>query len=110
MWLGIEAMKLAFFSTFLNQINASVAAVAFRCRPTGITLTSAAASFPNRLDNPTSLRLLRDVNNDSLARGNSMARLANKYALITGASSGIGRAAAKRFAAEGVAVACLDPS
>jgi NAD(P)-dependent dehydrogenase (short-subunit alcohol dehydrogenase family) len=37
-----------------------------------------------------------------------MSRLAGKIALITGAGSGIGRAAALRFAAEGAAVAVLD--
>jgi NAD(P)-dependent dehydrogenase (short-subunit alcohol dehydrogenase family) len=35
-------------------------------------------------------------------------RLAGKIALVTGAGSGIGRAAALRFAAEGAAVAALD--
>jgi NAD(P)-dependent dehydrogenase (short-subunit alcohol dehydrogenase family) len=37
-------------------------------------------------------------------------RLAGKRAIITGAASGIGRAAAVRFAAEGALVACLDVS
>lgn len=37
-----------------------------------------------------------------------MPRLANKYAVITGTGSGIGRVAAGLFAREGAAVACLD--
>jgi len=37
-----------------------------------------------------------------------MTRLKNKRVVITGTGSGIGRAAATRFAAEGAAVACLD--
>ena len=36
-----------------------------------------------------------------------MGRLAGKRAVVTGASSGIGRAIANRFAAEGAAVASL---
>ena len=36
------------------------------------------------------------------------ARLENKVAIITGAGSGLGEAAAKRFAAEGAAVLCAD--
>jgi len=35
-------------------------------------------------------------------------RLADKTAIVTGAASGIGRAAALRFAAEGAAVVCAD--
>ena len=35
-------------------------------------------------------------------------RLEGKVALITGAGSGMGRAAAERFGAEGAAVACAD--
>jgi len=35
-------------------------------------------------------------------------RLAGKAAIVTGAASGIGRAAALRFAAEGAAVVCAD--
>src|SRR5690606_28065558 len=38
----------------------------------------------------------------------AMTRLKNKRVVITGTGSGIGRAAATRFAAEGAAVACLD--
>lgn len=37
-------------------------------------------------------------------------RLANKIALVTGASSGIGRAIALRYAAEGAKVVCADLS
>src|SRR4051794_33797939 len=35
-------------------------------------------------------------------------RLAGKSAIVTGAGSGIGRAAAERFAAEGATVVCAD--
>ncbi len=35
-------------------------------------------------------------------------RFSNKVAVVTGAASGIGAATAKRFAAEGASVACLD--
>src|SRR5687768_3403944 len=35
-------------------------------------------------------------------------RLSNKVALITGAGSGVGRASALRFAAEGAALYCTD--
>lgn len=38
------------------------------------------------------------------------ARLENKVAIVTGAASGIGEAAAKRFAAEGAKVLCADLS
>lgn len=37
-------------------------------------------------------------------------RLANKVALVTGSSSGIGRAIALRYAAEGAKVVCADLS
>jgi len=37
-----------------------------------------------------------------------MARLAGKCAIVTGAGSGIGRASARLFAAEGAAVLCVD--
>jgi NAD(P)-dependent dehydrogenase (short-subunit alcohol dehydrogenase family) len=37
-----------------------------------------------------------------------MARLSGKRAIVTGAGSGIGRASAKLFAAEGAAVLCVD--
>ena len=37
-----------------------------------------------------------------------MARLEGKRAIVTGAASGIGRASAQRFAAEGASVLCID--
>jgi NAD(P)-dependent dehydrogenase (short-subunit alcohol dehydrogenase family) len=37
-----------------------------------------------------------------------MSRLENKVALVTGASSGIGRAIALRFAQEGASIICSD--
>lgn len=40
--------------------------------------------------------------------GSATGRLADKVAIVTGAASGIGRAAAQRFAAEGAAVVCSD--
>ncbi len=39
-----------------------------------------------------------------------MKRLAGRVAIVTGAASGIGAAAARRFADEGAAIACLDAS
>lgn len=42
------------------------------------------------------------------AMATTAGRLLNKVAIVTGASSGIGRAIALRYAAEGAYVACAD--
>src|SRR3954468_11040922 len=44
------------------------------------------------------------------AEGSSVERLQDRVAVITGAGSGIGLATARRFAAEGAHVVCVDIS